>query len=171
MSMAMTETTGPLTPASPAPRRIGLRLALAAVALIELGNMVTVLALINFDLSSLGAIVKLNFVGVPVLALTALAFALIGHFRHAITALGAIVLLTWLKYMSLIPDGFYYGNLLLNLDNASQAIIFPLLGIAASALAVRGERIWLATILVAIPTLVALFNALAFLIAVTIYGF
>jgi len=39
------------------------------------------------------------------------------------------------------------------------------------ALAARGERLGIATMLVAIPTVVYLFNALAFLVAVQIYGF
>ena len=169
--MTVAEMTEPLTPAAPAPRRIGLRLALAAVALVELTDGMTVLALLHGDLSGLGAIIKLNLVAHPVLALAALILALTGLIRHAIPALGAIVLLAWLKFMSLLPDGFEFGNLFATLHNAAPAIAFPLLGACAMALATRSERLGIATVLVAIPTLVSLFNGLAFLIAVQIYGF
>jgi hypothetical protein len=47
--------------------------------------------------------------------------------------------------------------------------VFPLIG--AIAYAARGERLGLATLLVSIPILSNLFNALAFLIGVMIYGF
>jgi hypothetical protein len=164
---ALAETTPAPAPATP--RRIGLRLALAAVALVELTDGMAAAILVLGDMSGLGAIIKLNLVAHPVLALAALIFALIGHFRHAILALGAAVLLAWLKFMSLVPHRFEFGILLLH--SAGQTIAFPLFGICAMALAARGERLGIATMLVAIPTLVNLFNALAFLIGVTIYGF
>jgi len=160
-----------LAPPPATPRRTGLRLALAALALVELTDGIAIQILLHGDMSGLGAIVKLNMVAPPVLALAALVFALTGRFRHAIPALGAIVLLGWLKFMALIPDGFDYGNLVVNLDNSTHAFIFPMLGACAMALAVRGERFGIATMLVGIPTLVNLFNAMAFLIGVTIYGF
>jgi hypothetical protein len=47
--------------------------------------------------------------------------------------------------------------------------VFPLIG--AIAYAARGERLGLATLLVSIPNLSNLFSALAFLVAVQIYGF
>ena len=173
MTMAeMTERTSlppAITPATP--RQVGLRLALAALALVELTDGVAIQILLQGDMSGLGAIVKLNMVAQPVLALAALIFALTGRFRHAIPALGVIVLLAWLKFMALIPDGFDYGNLFVNLDNSTQAFIFPLLGASATALAARSARLGIATVLIAIPTVVNLFNAVAFLIGVTIYGF
>src|SRR5437868_3898924 len=91
MSMAMTDMTEPLAPAAPTPRRTGLRLALAAVAAVELTDGIAGLILLYGDMSGLRAIVKLNLVAEPVLALAALILAAIGHFRHAIPALGAIV--------------------------------------------------------------------------------
>ena len=169
--MTTIEMIEPLAPSPTAPRQTGLRLALAALALVELTSGIAIQILLNGDMSGLGAIVKLNMVAPPVLALAALVFALTGRLGRAIPALGAIVLLGWLKFMALIPDGFDYGNLFVNLDNATHAFLFPLLGVCAMALAVRGERLGIATMLVGIPTLVNLFNALAFLIGVTIYGF
>jgi len=171
MSMTMTGMSDPLAPATPTPRRTGLRLALAAAALVELADGIAGLVLLYGDMSGLRAIVKLNLFTEPVLALAALIFALIGYFGHAIPALGAIVFLAWLKYLALIPDGFDYGNLFINLDNALHAFIFPMLGAGAVALAARGERLGLATMLIAIPTAVNLFSALSFLIGVTLYGF
>jgi len=171
MSMAMTGMTEPLAPATPAPRRAGLRLALAAVALVELTEGIAIQILLHGDMSGLGAIVKLNMVAQPVLALAALIFTLTGRLGHAIPALGAIVLLAWLKYLALIPDGFDYGNLFVNLGNATQAFVFPLVGACAMALAARGEWLGIATLFIAIPTGVNLFNAVVFLIGVTIYGF
>lgn len=163
---ASAETT--LPPALP--RRIGLRLALAAVALVELTDGMAAAILVG-DMSGLSAIIKLYLVAQPVLALAALIFALIGHVRYAIPALGVIVLLAWLKFMSLVPHGFEFGTLFATLHSAAQTIAFPLFGVCAMALAARGERLGIATMLVAIPTVVYLFNALAFLVAVQIYGF
>lgn len=163
--MTIVEMTAPT-----APRQIGLRLALAALALVELTSGVAIQILLHGDMSGLGAIVKLYMVAPPVLALAALIFALTGRLGHAIPALGAIVLLAWLKFMALVPEGFDYGNLFVNLDNSTQAFIFPLLSACAMTIAARGERLWVATMLVGIPTLVNLFNALSFLIGMMIYG-
>ena len=67
------------------------------------------------------------------------------------------MLLASLKFMSLVPPGFGFGNLFATLHSSAETLGFPRLGVA--------------TMLVAIPTLVNLFNALTFLIGVTIYGF
>ena len=172
MAMAeMTEPTSLLPATTPAPRQIGLRLVLTALALVELTQEIAIQILLHGDMSGLRTSVKLNLVAQPVLALAALIFALTGRLGHAIPALGAIVFLAWLEYMALIPDGFDYGNLFVNLDNATKAFIFPLVGACAMAFAARGERLGTATLLIAIPSGVNLFNALAFLIGVTIYGF
>jgi hypothetical protein len=54
-------------------------------------------------------------------------------------------------------------------QTSTHIFVFPLIG--AIAYAARGERLGLATLLVSIPILSNLFNALAFLIGVMIYGF
>jgi hypothetical protein len=164
----LAEMTEPLAPTAPAPRRIGLRLALAALALPELFDA-TIGAWLVGDLAGLSAVVKLNQTLHPVLALSALVFAALGHARHAILALGAGVILAWL---TLIPAVGGHGYVLSGLlPDSVQTIASPLFGAGAIALAARGERLGLATLLVGIPILSNLFNELAFLIGVMIYGF
>ena len=159
----LAEMTEPLAPAAPAPRRIGLRLALAGLALPELFDA-TMGAWLVGDLSGLSAIVKLNQTLHPVLALSALVFAALGHVRHAILALGAGVILAWLTLIPAVGGhGYVFSGLL---PNSAQTIAFPLIGVCAIALAARGERLGLATLLVGIPILSNLFNELAFLIGV-----
>jgi len=69
-----------------------------------------------------------------------------------------------------MPHDFDFGIFSSSLDTSAQVIIFPLLGTCAMALAARGERLGIATMLIAIPTMVSLFYALSFLIGVLIYG-
>jgi hypothetical protein len=155
-----------------APRRIALRLALAAIALIELVDATSIWIMLHGDLSGLGTIVKLNLIVHPVLALSALVFALIGYVRHAIPALGAIVLMTWLKDMpSVVAHGYDFNTFFALPQTSIEVIAFPLVGACAIALAARDQRLGIATLLVAIPTLYKLFNGMAFLIGVMIYGF
>jgi len=173
MTMAeMTEPTSlPLATTPADPRRIGLRLALAAVALPELIDA-TVGAWLVGDLSGLSAVVKLNLTLHPVLALSALVFAAIGYVRHAILALGAAVILAWLILMpSVGGHGYVFAVFFATLQTSAQIIAFPLFGAGAVVLAARGERLGLATLLVSIPILSNLFNWLAFVIGVTIYDF
>ena len=132
----MTETT----PSPTVARRFALRLALTAVALIELVDAMAFFVIVPDGMSGLGTMVQLRLVLDPVLALSALVLAATGYARYAIPTIGAIVFLDWLKYMALIPDGFDYGNLFVNLGNATQAFIFPILGACAIALAVRGNQ-------------------------------
>ena len=161
---ASAETT--LPPALP--RRIRLRLALAGLALPELFDA-TIGAWLVGDLSGLSAIVKLNLTLHPVLALSALVLAAIGHVRHAILALGAGVMLAWLTLIPAVGGhGYVFSGLL---PDSAQTVAFPLFGACAIVLAARGERLGLATLLVGIPILSNLFNELMFLIGVTIYGF
>jgi hypothetical protein len=161
---ASAETT--LPPALP--RRIGLRLALAGLALPELFDAAMGAWLVG-DLSGLGAVVKLNLTLHPVLALSALVLAAIGHVRYAILALGAGVILAWLTLIPAVGGhGYVFSGLL---PDSAQTVAFPLFGACAIVLAARGERLGLATLLVGIPILSNLFNELMFLIGVTIYGF
>jgi hypothetical protein len=110
------ETTEPTslppaaTRASPAPRRIGLRLVLAAIALVELIDGMSNAPVLPGDMSEVpdpgigGAIIKMPLAAHPVLALM---FAAIGYVRHPILALGVVILMTWLNYMpSVVLHGF-----------------------------------------------------------------
>jgi len=159
---ALAETTLPL------PRRIGLRLALAGLALPELFDAAMGAWLVG-DLSGLSAVVRLNQTLHPVLALSALVFAALGYLRPAILALGAGVILAWLTLIPAVGGHGYVFSALL--PDSAQTIAFPLIGISAIALAARGERLGLATLLVGVPILSNLFNELMFLIGVAIYGF
>jgi hypothetical protein len=165
----MTEPTSLPSATTPAaPRRTGLRLALAALALPELFDTAISSWLVG-DLSGLSIVVKLNLTLHPVLALSALVFAAIGYVRHAILALGVGVILAWLTLIPVVGGHGYVFSILL--PDSAQTIAFPLFGVCAIVLAARGERLGLATLLVGIPILSNLLSELAFLIGVTIYGF
>jgi hypothetical protein len=167
-ALTLTETT----PSPAAPRRTALRLALAGIALVELVDAMSIWIMLHGDLSGLGAIVNLNLTVHPVLALAALVFALTGYVRHAIPALGAIVLMTWLKDMpSVLAHGYDFNTFFALPQTPIEAVAFPLMAACAIALAARNQRLGIATLLVAIPTLYKLFNGMAFLIGVMIYGF
>jgi hypothetical protein len=56
-------------------------------------------------------------------------------------------------------------------ETPARIIAFPLMAACATALAARGQRIGLATVLVSIPTLYSVFAVIAFGIGIIIYGF
>jgi len=163
-------------PAS-APRLLGLRILLIIVAVIEAFDGLSSATTLLGDMSEIpgpdigGAIIKLHLATHPVLALAALIFAGIGYVRHAIMALGAVVLMTWLNYMpSAVLHGLEFGGISALLTPV-QIIAFPLMGACAIALAARNERLGLAAALVSIPSLIGGLGVIAFAIGVAIYGF
>jgi hypothetical protein len=163
---------------APAPRLLGLRILLLIVALIELYQGLSSAPILLGDMSEIpgpglgGAIIKLDLASHPVLALAALIFAAIGYVRHAIMALGAVVLMTWLNYMpSVIGHGLSFNGPYVALETSAQIIACPLMGACAIALAARNERLGLATALVSIPTFIFAFGVIAFAIGVAIHGF
>jgi hypothetical protein len=171
---ALAETT----PTPVIPRRIGLRLVLASIALVELIDGMSNAPVLLGDMSEIpgpgigGAIIKAHLATHPVLALSALMFALIGYVRHAILALGAVILMTWLNYMpSLVLHGFDFAGPFAVVQTSTQIIVFPLMAACAIAYAARDQRPWLATSLVSIPTLFNLLSMVAFFVALVIYGF
>ncbi|MBR1269283.1 hypothetical protein JQ629_17345 [Bradyrhizobium sp. AUGA SZCCT0222] len=167
-----------IAPATSAPRRIGLRIALCAVSLLELFNGMSSAPALLDDMSQIpgpgigGAIVKLHLAVHPVLALSALLFAAIGYVRHAVMALGAVMLMTWLSYMpSVIRHGLAFKGPYAALETSVQIILFPLMAAFAIACSARDERLGAATALVSTPTLLNLFTTTAFFIAMTTRGF
>jgi hypothetical protein len=164
------------TPIRP-PRLLGLYLLLIIVAAIEAFDGLSHAPMLFGDMSKIpgpglgGAIIKAYVASHPLLALAALAFATVGRLRYAIMALGALVLMNWPNYM---PSVVLHG---LDFDGASafqtplQIIAFPLMGASAIALAARGQRLGLATMLVSIPTLFNLAAVIAFGVSVFLYGF
>jgi hypothetical protein len=174
--MTMAETIEPTAPAL-APRLLGLRILLIIVALIELYQGLSSAPILLGDMSEIpgpglgGAIIKLHLASHPVLALAALIFTAIGYVRHAIMALGAVVLMTWLNYMpSVMLHGLEFAGIGA-FQTPVQIIAFPLMGACAIALAARNERLGLATALVSIPTFIFAFGVIAFAIGVAIHGF
>ncbi|WP_249166780.1 hypothetical protein [Bradyrhizobium sp. JYMT SZCCT0428] len=167
-----------IAPATSAPRRIGLRIALSVIALLELYWGMSSAPTLLDDMSKVpghgigAAIVKLHLAVHPVLALSALLFAAIGYVRHAVMALGAVMLMTWLSYMpSVIRHGLAFNGPYAALETSVQIILFPLIAAFAIACAARDQRLGAATALVSTPTLLNLFTTTAFFIAMMMRGF
>ncbi|HTB04939.1 MAG TPA: hypothetical protein VK804_31085 [Bradyrhizobium sp.] len=160
--------------------RLGLRTVLIVVALIELLEAL-------FDLPDLfwgvhhlfgeasgsgyaEAITTAHLVCHPLLAMAAVAFAATGRVRHAIIALGIVVIMTLMNHLP------WLGRLDLAKARdlqwaAKQIVVFPLLAAFAIALAARGKWPGLATALVSIPTISNLASLTAYVVGQIINGF
>jgi hypothetical protein len=172
-------TTFPDAASAPvrAPRLLGLYLLLIIVAAIEAFDGLSHVPTLLGDMSDIpgpgvgGAIVKAYIASHPVLALAALALATVGRLRYAIMALGALVLMTWLNFMpSVVRHGLDFRGVSA-FETPVRIIAFPLMAACGIALAARGHRLGLATMLVSIPTLYGVFAVIAFGIGVMLYGF
>jgi hypothetical protein len=167
------------TPQAPAraPRLLGLYLLLIIIAAIEAFDGLSHVPTLFGDMAEIpgpgigDAIINTYIAGHPLLALAALGLATAGRLRYAITALGALVLMSWLNDVpSVMRHGLEFGGVSA-FETPVRIIAFPLMGACAIALAVRGRRLGLATMLVCIPTLYGVFALIAFAISVMIYGF
>jgi hypothetical protein len=159
------------------PRLLGLYLLLIIAAAIEAFDGLSHAPILFGDMSKIpgpgvgGAIIKAYVASHPLLALAALALATVGRLRYAIITLGALVLMTWLNFMpSVVRHGFDFRGVSA-FETPARIIAFPLMAACAIALAARGQRIGLATVLVSIPTLYSVFAVIAFGIGIIIYGF
>jgi hypothetical protein len=159
------------------PRLLGLYLFLIIIAAIEAFDGLSHAPVLFGDMSQVpgpgvgGAIIKTYIASHPVLALAALGFATIGRLRYAILALGALVLMTWLNFMpSVVRHGLDFRGVSA-FETPVRIIAFPLMAACAIALAARGERLGLATMLVSIPTLYGVASVIAFGIGIFLYGF
>jgi hypothetical protein len=159
------------------PRLLGLYLLLIIVAAIETFDGLSNAPMLFGDTSKIpgpgigGAIIKTYIASHPVLALAALAFATTGRLRYAIIALGVLVLMTWLHFMpSVVRHGFDFDGVSA-FETPVRIIAFPLMAACAIALAARGERLGLATMLVSVPTLYGVASVIAFGIGIFLYGF
>ncbi len=108
---------------------------------------------------------------VPI-TLAALCFAVTRRLRYAIAAIAIRILVTWLSdlpsfWLHGIEWSLSYGGIIV----AGYDIGAPLTALVAIYLARRNERLGLATLLVALPTIFTLLGVLAFAIGVMIYGF
>jgi hypothetical protein len=163
--------------ASPAPRMLGLRTALIALALIEAGLGLSDAPVLFGDMSHLGSgigsgLVKAHLAAHPVLAIAAIVFAAMGRMRHAIIALGAIIIMTWLSDMpSVVAHGLEFKGAFSAVETVSKVIAFPLMAACAIAYAAHDEHLGRATLLVAVPTLFIVVLLVGFAVGVMIYGF
>ncbi len=160
-----------------APRLLGLYLLLILIATVESFDGLLHAPILFDDMSKIpgpgvgGAIIKAYIASHPLLALAALAFATIGRLRYAIVALGALVLMTWLNFMpSVVRHGFDFRGVSA-FETPVRIVAFPLMAACAIALAARGQRLGLATVLASIPTLYSVFAVIAFGIGIFLYGF
>jgi hypothetical protein len=103
----------------------------------------------------------------PLVSGAALLLAISGRVRHAIMALGAVMLVEWAHDLpSLAIHGLPSGLITL-----AQTFIYPVIAAAAIWLAARGRLLGLAVAFVAVLTVEFWAGAIAFAIAVSIYGF
>jgi hypothetical protein len=159
------------------PRLLGLYLLLIIVAAVETFDGLSNAPMLFGDMSTIpgpgigDAIIKTYIASHPVLAPAALAFATCGRLRYAIITLGALVLMTWLHFVpSVVRHGFDFDGVSA-FETPVRIIAFPLMAACAIALAARGERLGLATLLVSIPTLYGAASVIAFGIGIFLYGF
>jgi hypothetical protein len=176
MNSATTVPDAASVPIRP-PRLLGLYLFLIIIAAIEAFDGLSHAPVLFGDMSQVpgpgvgGAIIKTYIASHPVPALAALGFATIGRLRYAILALGALVLMTWLNFMpSVVRHGLDFRGVSA-FETPVRIIAFPLMAACAIALAARGERLGLATMLVSIPTLYGVASVIAFGIGIFLYGF
>ena len=105
-------------------------------------------------------------------ALAALYFALKSWLRLAIAALAIRMLVTWLCDLpSIAIHGIEWSLTFGGIQVAAYQIGAPLIALAALYLARRNERLGLATLLVALPTILFWLGVIAFAISVMIHGF
>jgi hypothetical protein len=159
------------------PRLLGLYLLLIIVAAIEAFDGLSHAPILFGDMSDMpgpgigGAIIKTYIASHPVLALAALGLATVGRLRYAIMALGALVVMNWLKDMpSVVRHGLDFRGVSA-FETPVRIIAFPLMAACGIALVARSQRLGLATLLVSIPTLYGVFAVIAFGIGIILYGF
>jgi len=166
-------------PTAPAParRQLGLRAILFILAAIEAWIGLSDAPSLFGDLTQIGSgigsgLIKAHLAAHPVLAVAALVFAALGHVRHAIIALGTIIIMAWLSDMpSVIAHGLEFKSAFSAVETTARVIAFPLIAACAIAYAAHNEHLGRATLLVAIPTLFTVVLLVGFAIGVMIYGF
>src|SRR3954463_1661319 len=106
------------------------------------------------------------------LALAGLYFAFAWRLRLAIAAIAIRMLVTWLCDLpSIAIHGIEWSLTFGGIEVAVYQIGAPLIALAALYLAWRNERLGLATLLVALPTILTWLGVLVFAIGVMIHGF
>ena len=172
-------TTDSTTARPPRPHH-WLRLALFLIAAVELLDALSIVKNIFTDyhhttalLRFAQALTSVKLALAPLAAGAALVLAVLGRVRHAILALAALLLLTWLldDVWSIPIHGLEfsadYGGMVVFVHHA----VFPALAIAGAALALKDRRLALAGLLVCLPTLFNLAGIALFTIMIMMYGF
>ena len=156
-----------------------LRIALIVIASIEaMGALVDVPGIFyDFNPTTpLGKFAQLltsvNLVLAVPITLAALYFAVAGRLRYAIAAIAIRIMVTWLSDLpSFWIHGIEWSLSYAGISVAAYQIGAPLIALAAIYLACRNERLRLATLLVALPTICTWLGVLLFAIGAMIYGF
>ena len=178
MNSVIPTIADPAAPESaPAPRMLGLRTALIILALIETWFGFSDAPVLFGNMSHIGSgigggLIKAHLAAHPVLAVAAIVFAAMGHVRHAIIALGTIIIMSWLNDMpSVVAHGLEFRSVFSAVETTAKVIAFPLIAACAIAYAAHNEHLGRATFLVAVPTLFNVVLLVGFAIGVMIYGF
>ncbi|WP_046827031.1 hypothetical protein [Afipia massiliensis] len=172
-------TPVPADPMPPKPelQMMGLRSVLIILALVEAWFGFFDAPVLFGDMSHIGSgigsgLVKAHLAAHPVLAVAAIAFASLGYVRHAIIALGTIIIMSWLSDMpSVVAHGLEFKSAFSAVETIAKVIAFPLIAACAIAYAAHNEHLGRATFLVAVPTLFNVVLIVGFAIGVMIYGF
>lgn len=171
------EDAAPEPTSMPAPQLLGLRAVLIILALIEAGLGLSDAPVLFGDMSHIGSgigggLIKAHLAAHPVLAIAAIVLAAMGHARHAIIALGTIIIMTWLSDMpSVVAHGLVFKSAFSTVETTARIIAFPLMAACAIAYAAHNEHLGRATSLVAVPTLFNVVLLVGFALSVMIYGF
>ena len=164
--------------ATPAPRN-RLRFAILTIALLEtavaLSNLPGALQVYDHDTALLIVaqwVARAYLAAAPVVAAVALWFAVKNEPRRAILALAVLMLAAWLAELPALPiHGFRVPANWIGLIAVLKLVLFPVLAIIAIVLAVKGERLPLAAMLVAAPLAAGVLTVLGFAAGVGIHGF
>ena len=163
-----------------APSRRWLRVLLVLVAALEfldaLSGVQNIFTDYHHDTTLLRfaqALTSINLALSPLLAGATLIFAALGKIRYAILAFAALVLAGWL--LESLPSMAIHG-VTLSLDFGSLEELFyyfvaPVAGATAALLALKDQRLPLATLLACLPALFKWIGLVVFFIAIMIYGF
>jgi hypothetical protein len=114
---------------------------------------------------------KTYFACHPLLTIAALALAALGRVWPAIVALGVVEMTRWLNLTAwVLQNGLQFDDGLAIQWTAAQIFINPAIAAWGIALAVRGERLGLATALIGVPTLYNLVGFSVYALWVLING-
>jgi hypothetical protein len=110
----------------------------------------------------------------PILALAAIVLAIKRRMREALLAFAGMIAVAWLTYLPPIAlHGVGWEGIphVVYVILVQQVILAPLLAIAVAALAVRNQRLGLATALAVLPTTIGVLGVVVSAIGVAIHAF